>query len=474
MDLHVSLVGRANLRAEIYRQLRQAILDRRLRSGDALPPTRELARRLAVARATVVVAYDRLAREGFVTSRVGAGTFVTAFPAPLPAPARKPHKRGALRPRAIWGALAAPVLELPVAYEFRCGLPDASLFPHELWNRAMLRELRAHAAASGIYGSPAGHPALRGAVARHIGLSRGVACTADDVTITNGTQQALDVIARALIEPGDVAAVEAPGYPPIRRLLRSLGARVAEIRVDAEGLVVRSLPSATRLVYVSPSHQFPLGVTMSLGRRLELLRWAEQHNAAIVEDDYDSEFRFGGRPIEPLHTLDTSGRVIYVGTFSKTLLPTVRLGFVVTPASIREAVHGAKYVADWHSGLPAQAALARFIDDGEFARHIRKMATIYQARHELVTATLATEFADRLEVVPSSVGLHVTALARRNSVQQIQAVARRAAERGIAVFTLDQFCFRRRLAGLIVGYGAIATARVGEGLRRLRDCFSAR
>lgn len=472
MDVHVSLIGRANLRGEIYRQLRQAILDRRLRSGEALPPTRELARRLAVARATVVVAYDRLAREGFVKSRVGAGTFVTAFSAPLPPQSPKTRKRGALRPRPIWSSIDLPrASEQPAAYEFRCGLPDATLFPHDTWNRLMLRSLRAHAGASGLYVHPAGHPALRDAIAHHIGVSRGVACTGEDVTITNGTQQALDAIARAMIEPGQVVAVEDPGYPPIRRLLLTLGARVVDVPVDAEGLVVRRLPEHTRLVYVSPSHQFPLGVTMSLGRRLELLRWAKHHNAAIVEDDYDSEFRFGGRPIEPLHMLDTSGRIIYVGTFSKTLLPSVRLGFVVSPTPIREAVQRAKYVADWHSALPMQAALARFIESGEFARHVRRMAAIYQARHELITGILAADFGDHLNAVPSTVGLHITALARQPSVRKIEMVARRAAERGLALFQLSQFSVRRQLAGLVIGYGAIPTPRIVEGMRRLRECF---
>ena len=472
MDIHVSLVGRANLRAEIYRQLRQAILDGRLRSGEALPPTRELAERLAVARATVVVAYDRLAREGFVTSRVGAGTFVTAFATPLP---RRKSRRGALAAREIWSPVRLPrAFARKATYEFRAGLPDASLFPHAAWQRLMARELRAQARASGVYGHPAGHAALREAVAHRVGLARAVHCAPDDVTITNGTQQAVDVIARALIGPGDVVAVEDPGYPPIRLLLRSLGARVMSIPVDAEGLVVRALPPRTRLVLVTPSHQFPLGVTMSLGRRLELLQWAESQRAAIVEDDYDSEFRFGGRPIEPLHTLDTAGRVIYVGSFSKTMLPTLRLGFVVAPAAIRDAVQRAKYLADWHSSLAAQAALARFIEDGGFARHIRKMEGVYEARHELVVRTLATDFARHLETVPSAVGLHVAALAPRASVATIDRVVRRASARGVEVLPLSMFSLRRPLAGLVIGYGAIATGQIPEGLRRLRACFGSR
>jgi GntR family transcriptional regulator/MocR family aminotransferase len=474
MDFHVSLIGRRNLGGEIYRQLRRAIVDGRLRPGDRLPPTRELARGLSVSRTTATVAYDRLAGEGFVRSRVGAGTFVSEQAARAPLKAKGHRFEGALRPRAVWDAIHLPAAVFPrrAQFDFRTGVPDASLFPRETWRRLLGRELRSEAIGSGAYGHPAGHRGLREAIARHVGISRGIEATADDVTITNGTQQALDVVARVLLAPGDRVAVEDPGYGPPRRLFQSLGMRVDGVPVDGHGLVVDALPRHTRLAYVTPSHQYPLGVSMALPRRLALLAWAERNHAAIIEDDYDSEFRFRERPIEPLQTLDATGRVVYVGSFSKTMLPTLRLGFVVAPPSLHAAVHRAKFVTDWHTSLLVQAALARFIDDGGFARHLRKVGGVYRARHELVTNVLAREFAEHLEVVPSAAGLHVAALARTASAERMGAVVRRASETGVEVQELSTFGVRAPARpGLVLGYGAIPTARIAEGLRRLRRCF---
>ena len=229
-----------------------------------------------------------------------------------------------------------------------------------------------------------------------------------------------------------------------------------------------------RAVYVTPSHQYPLSVTLTLPRRQALLAWAERNNAAIIEDDYDSEFRFGGRPLEPLQTLDAKGRVVYVGSFSKTMLPTLRLGFLVTPPSLRAALHKAKFVSDWHSSTLAQAALARFIDDGAFARHVRRVTAIYRERHEMLADAISRDFADHLELIPSTTGLHLSALARRMSADQIAAVARRAAERGVAVQVLSRSFAaepRAHAAGIMLGYGAIPTAHIEEGLRLLRACF---
>jgi GntR family transcriptional regulator / MocR family aminotransferase len=474
MDFHVSLIGRKNLGAEIYRQLRRAIVDGRLRPGERLPPTRELARGLSVSRTTATVAYDRLAGEGFVASRVGAGTFVSEQAARAPRRAKGQRFEGALRPRAIWDSIHLPAAAFsrPAQFDFRTGVPDASLFPHEAWRRLLARELRSEASGAGAYGHPAGHRGLREAIARHIGISRGVEATADDVTITNGTQQALDIVARVLLAPGDRVAVEDPGYGPPRRLFHSLGMRVDGVPVDRDGLVVDALPRHTRLAYVTPSHQYPLGVSMTLPRRLALLAWAERSHAAIIEDDYDSEFRFRDRPIEPLQTLDGTGRVVYVGSFSKTMLPALRLGFVVTPPSLHAAVHRAKFVTDWHTSLLVQAALARFIDDGGFARHLRKVGGVYRARHELVTKVLARDFADCLEVIPSAAGLHVAALARTASADRMGTVVRLASEAGVKVQELSRFGVRAPARpGLVLGYGAIPTARIAEGLRRLRRCF---
>jgi GntR family transcriptional regulator/MocR family aminotransferase len=381
-----------------------------------------------------------------------------------------------LRARPIWNAISLPTaFDQPAQFDFRTGLPDASLFPHETWRRLMARALREDQAVSaGVYAHPAGHGALREHIAHHLAISRGVETSSEDVTITSGTQQALDLIARVLLSPGDSVAVEDPGYPPPRRLFASLRARVRPVPVDEHGLVVEALPRNTRLIYVTPSHQYPLGVSMTLPRRLALLAWAERHNACIVEDDYDSEFRFGGRPIDPLQTLDRGGRVVYVGSFSKTLLPTLRLGFLVTPPSLNAAVHKAKFVTDWHTSMLAQGTLARFMGEGGFARHIRKVGVIYRVRHQMITAMLARDFADHLEVIPSTVGLHVAAIARHAAPGRIAAVARRAAGSGVAVQELSRFAFGRgRPSGLMFGYGAIATDHIAEGLRRLRASLTA-
>lgn len=473
MTFHVSLSGRRDLSGEIYRQMRQAILDGRLRPGDPLPPSRALARTLTVSRTSVTVAYDRLAGEGFVTSRAGAGTFVSEHAARRGLVAATNRAEGVLRPRSVWESIAVPtVFASPARFDFRTGLPDASLFPHRTWRRLVGRTLRSGDVAAGVYQHPAGDPDLRTAIARHVGISRGVNASAEDVTITNGTQQALDVLARVLLAPGDQVAVEDPGYSPARRLFESLGIRVVAVPVDREGLMVDALPRRIRVVYVTPSHQYPLSVSMTLARRQALLTWAERNNAAILEDDYDSEFRFGGRPLEPLQTLDSTGRVVYIGSFSKTMLPTLRLGFIVAPRSLRSAVHNAKYVADWHTSTLAQAALARFIDSGGYARHIRRAGVVYRARHEMVAKVLTRDFREYLEVVPSSTGLHLTGLTKHASPDEIAVIARRAADVGVAVQTLSPFAVNESpQAGVMLGYGAIATGDIEEGLRRLRTCF---
>jgi GntR family transcriptional regulator/MocR family aminotransferase len=357
--MHVSLVGRRDLKGEIYRQLRAAIRTGQLRPGEYLSPSRQLAQALAVSRSTVVAAYDRLAAEGFLTSRPGAGTFVSGELVRAKRGA-KMRLDDALRPRPIWDSIGMPtVFDRAARFDFRTGLPDATLFPHKTWRRLVARALRSAEQAEKSYQHPAGQLCLRVAIAHHIGVSRGIEVSADDIVITCGTQQALDVLARVLLAPGDRIAVEDPGYLPPRQLFRSLGVGVTVVPVDRDGLLVDALPDRVRAVYVTPSHQYPLGVTLSLPRRRALLAWAERNDAAIIEDDYDSEFRFGDRPLEPLKTLDMRGRVIYLGSFSTTLLPTLRIGFLVSPRSLRTAVHKATFVSHWHAPTVAQTALAR-------------------------------------------------------------------------------------------------------------------
>ena len=472
MAMHVSLVGRKDLKGEIYRQLRVAIRTGQLRPGEYLSPSRQLAQALAVSRSTVVAAYDRLAAEGFVTSRPGAGTLVSADLVRAKRGARR-QSHDALRPRPIWESIGMPtVFDRAARFDFRTGLPDAALFPHKIWRRLMARALRSAEQAERSYQHPAGQFPLRAAIAHHVGFSRGIEASADDILITCGTQQALDVLARVLLSPGDRIAVEDPGYLPPRQLFRSLGVGVTGVPVDRDGLVVDALPDGVRAVYVTPSHQYPLGVTMSLPRRRALLAWAERNDAAIIEDDYDSEFRFGDRPLEPLKTLDTRGRVIYLGSFSKTLLPTLRIGFLVGPRSLRTAMHKATFVSHWHAPTVAQTALARLIDNGDFARHIRRAARVYRKRHEMIVATVKHDFADHLEIIPSATGLHVAALARRASAEQMNAMVLRAAQADVAVQKLSSFAIGGIAgAGMVLGYGAIALEQIQEGLRRLRQSF---
>jgi GntR family transcriptional regulator/MocR family aminotransferase len=457
VDLVISLDGTGERSVRVYRALRAAIEDGRLPAGHRLPATRVFAAELGVARGSVASAYERLVAEGYLTARVGRGTFV----APVRTGTRPRRVAGdPLRPRAGWDLLPLPVSsdEDKPRYDFRTGIPDAELFPFDTWRRLVAAEVRLRANSPGTYADPAGHPALRAAIARYLGVARSIRVTPADVLVTNGTQQALDLIARVLVRPGDVVAVEEPGYPPARRLFGSLGARVVGVPVDEEGLVVDDLPAGARLVYATPSHQFPLGRPMSLARRHALLDWARGRPAAIVEDDYDSEFRFSSRPLEPLYALGPE-RVLYVGTFSKSMLPTVRTGFVLVPPSLRAALVAARQVTDGFGQTAMQAALARFIEDGELARHVRRATRSYAARHAAIVGRLSGIAG--LEVVPSAAGLHVTAL-WRGPTDSARVVAR-AARAGVALDDLGAYS-QARTPGFVFGFGAVAPALIGEGL----------
>ncbi len=473
MDLHVSLDSRSDLAGQIYRQIRAAILDGLLGPGQPLPSSRDLATRLALSRNTVSVAYDRLVAEGFVVGRAGVGTYVSDQIS-VPAPARPDEPGVPLRPRSEWEAQGEPadLSATEPEYDFRPGMPDVRLFPFATWRALVGRQLRLSAARLGAYADPAGHPGLRAAIARHVGVSRAVHATADDILVTSGTQQALDLISRVLLAPGDVVAMEDPGYRPAWRLFHSSGAQMVGVPVDSDGMVVDALPSRARLVYVSPSHQFPLGMSMSLSRRLGLLAWAERAGAVIVEDDYDSEFRYTGRPIESLQSLDRTGRVVYVGSVSKTMLPTLRLGFCAAPRSLFAALRKAKYVADWHTALPMQAALAEFIDRGLLARHIRRMRGVYLARRNQIEICLDRDFGEHLQVASSLAGLHLAAWLKSGSTEEALAVVRRAREVEVAITALSDFArCAPRPAGLVLGYGLITLDRIEEGLRLLHGCF---
>lgn len=462
VDFQISLTRRGDLAAQVYRQLLDAILDGRLRAGEKLPPSRELAKRLEISRNTVAAAYDRLTAEGFLIGRVGAGTFVGTFERKR----RRGAPSGSVRPREVWQSMAVPPPNADTPeYDFRVGIPDPHLFPMQTWRRLVTHELRPSSLAG--YADPAGHVGLRDAISRYAGRARSVKAEAADVIVTQGAQQALDLIGRVLIEPGSVVALEEPGYPPARLLFQSLGARIAPVPVDAEGLDVRAIPKGTRLIYTTPSHQFPLGMPMSLHRRTALLDWAQRHDAAIIEDDYDSEYRFADRPLASLQSLDPGGRVIYVGSFSKTLLPTLRLGYLVAPATLQPALRAAKQLADWHSDLTSQAALARFIDEGLLERHIRKTIRGYQSRRQEILTILTRDFGKWLTVVPSVAGLHISAHLHPFTAVDLD----RARGLGVAVRPLEAFYARLARPGLVIGYGAVRADRIADGLRLLASTF---
>lgn len=467
MELHITLDKRGQLAADVYRQLHAAIVDGRLRAGDQLPATRLLAERLEVSRNTVLDAYQRLVAEGFLVGRAGAGTFVSADAASR-VQASRTLAAGGVEPRPAWRAVArasTPSL-LPATYDFRIGIPDPSLFPWDDWRRAVSHHLRRRRRAPAPYPASDGAPRLRAAIARSVAVSRGVRASADTVVVTSGAQQAFDLIARVLVEPGAMVAVEEPGYLPARAAFRAAGARVVPVPVDGEGLVVDALPKHARVVYVTPSHQFPLGHVMSLRRRQALLAFCATRGAAIVEDDYDSEFRFDGRPLETLQSLDSSGHVIYVGSYSKVLSPTLRLGFIAAPPSLLPALRAAKRVADSHGAIEMQLALAEVIDDGLLARHVRRMQRVYRERRDLLVAALERQLGDAVEILSASAGLHISALfvRKRTNTATIVAAARAA---DVAVEALAPYYLGRSRAGLALGYGLIPAGKIDDGVRRL-------
>jgi len=443
LGLKLPDAGSRHVRRELHEQLRAAILCGRLAAGVQLPASRALAGDLGLSRNTVTAVYDLLLSEGLIASRPGAGTFVTAA-------------SRTTGPRRETQAL--------IRYDLRPGLPDSSSFPFDIWGRLAGRALRRFARAPSGYREPAGHPALREAIAGHLSFARAIACDAEDIVVTVGAQQGFDLIARTL-GPGAVVAVEDPGYPATRAAFAAAGAEVRAVPVDAEGLVVDALPPDAAAVCVTPSQQFPLGAPMSEARRASLLAFAARHDAVIVEDDYGGEFRFGGAPQPPLFAL-APDRVAYVGTFSQSLLPALRIGFVVAPPALRAALAEARALSDWHGPAIEHATLAAFIAEGHLARHVRRMRKVYAARRAAMLEALG-RCADRLEVVPGAAGLHLAVRLRDGDAA---AVARHAARLGLQVETLAYFAAERPAPqGFALGYGLIEAARIDEAIQLLRE-----
>jgi GntR family transcriptional regulator/MocR family aminotransferase len=463
----------------LHGQLRAAILAGRLQPGLRLPSTRSLADACGVARNTAMAAYDLLLSEGYLAARQGAGTYVADVLPDLKrrrAPRERRPSSSDRRLNDFWkssaGSVDLPRPE-PVRFDFRLGVPDIGRLPMDVWRRLSSRALRSYSKAPVGYDHSHGRPALREAIARYVSFTRAVACQADDITVTAGAQQAFDLIARILVTPGrTVVAVENPGYPPVRAALAAAGAKIVPVPVDEEGLVVERLPANAAVVCVTPSHQFPLGSAMSARRRAALLEFAHARDAVVIEDDYDAEFRFGERPLDALQTLDRTESVFYVGTFSKSLFPALRLGFAVAPPWARRALGAAKRCADSHSSPLVQEALAAFITEGHLARHVRRMRRIYGARRQVLLSGLREEFGRWLEPVPSVAGLHLAALAK--GPVDMAALVESAREREVGVYSVDRFRVGKGggAPGLVFGYGALDEKGIVAGLARLRRVFA--
>ena len=468
-DLLLSLDGPGDRSARIYHHLLDQITDGRLSAGAQLPATRALALQLGCSRGTVATAYDRLTAEGFLVTRAGAGTFVCSEVAAV-RPRRAPA--GDVRPRAVWRSLPPPVLDAPAAaLDLSVGGPDTSLFPLAVWRRLVSATLRPSLLASTAY-SGDGHPGLQREIARYAGLARSVVAGPGDVLLTNGAQQALDLVARVVVDAGDTVVVEDPGYTAAVRLFTSHGARLHGVPVDDEGLVVEALPDRARLVYVTPSHQFPTGAVMSLRRRIALLEWASRRNAVVVEDDYDSEFRFQDRPLAPLQSLDRDGRVIYVGSFSKTLMPSLRVGYLIAPQSLQDSLRQAKLLTDWQGDAVTQGALARFMEEGLLSAHVRRVTKIYAERRAALLDGLAGLPDGTLQVLPSAAGLHVCAYFTDRGVDDV-AVAAEAARQGVSLEPVSvRFHSTRPRPGLAMGFRRITAEQVPEAIGRLATALA--
>ncbi|WP_020653723.1 MocR-like pyridoxine biosynthesis transcription factor PdxR [Massilia niastensis] len=477
--------GLVPLFRQLYSRLKGAILGGALAPGARLPATRDLCRLLGVSRQTVLAAYDQLSAEGYLRGGVGQGTFVdTALPAgreETPAP-------GLLRPLPARGAAMAVAMSAARYHEgpvraFRPSMPGLDLFPFDQWRKLELQQLRRPGPHMG-YSDPAGYARLRELLCAYLRASRGVECTPGQVVITSGSQQALYLLAHLLLAPGDAVWVESPGYQGASAPMAVAGARICTLPVDAEGMDVAygafHYPDA-RMVFATPSHQLPLGVTMSLARRLELLRWASANKAWIIEDDYDSEYRYTGPPLASLQGLDRSGCVIYVGTLSKVLFPGLRLGYVVAPPALAEALARAKAVVDRHTAIVPQAVLAEFIAAGHFARHIRRTREAYGERREALLAAIDERLAERLACGPSDAGLDLCVHfrpGRDGRLPDEARVARAALEAGIELRPLAYYANPAAgpecavVPGLVLGFSAVGPDDIRRGVDGLAQVLA--
>ncbi|NTU78812.1 MAG: PLP-dependent aminotransferase family protein [Chloroflexales bacterium] len=461
---------------QIVAQLRAAIDGGTLAPETRLPPTRALATSLGVSRITAVAAYEQLIAEGYLVGRVGTGTRVADAPPHPPArPMAPPDSAEPAPPLAPFGAaLAATPLALPFEHGpprlFRPNVPDLRLFPARLWVRLLARQLRDGDLGLLGYGDPAGLPALRATVAQYLATFRGVQCTPEQVLITGGSQGAIALLARTLLAPGDTVWMEHPGYPDTAALLRASEMQLAAVPVDDDGLRVdvgEALAPHARLAYVTPGHQMPTGASLSQERGLALLGWAARAGAWVLEDDYDGEYRYDGPPHPALQRFDQAGRVLYLGTFSKTLAPALRLGYLVVPPPLVEPLTRAQTLLVRQLPTLEQAALAAFIAEGHLARHIRRTREQYAQRRGALVAAIRAAFGERVIIGGSAGGLHLVVwLATRTRLERIVAAARHA---GIELRTTAEYATEGAVRpGLLLGFALAEPDELRGGVERLR------
>jgi GntR family transcriptional regulator/MocR family aminotransferase len=479
--MFVKLLGRGLLSHQLYRGLRQAILDGRLLPLERLPSTRTLARDLGVSRNVVVEAFRQLGNEGYLDARTGSGTYVSrSLPDALLTPfeSRAPKRAAPARRRAL-SSLARRALDLSplpppgaplsrtLRYDFQYGLPSLADFPHREWSRIVSRRARDISLSTLRYGRVLGYGPLRKEVAAFAARSRGVAATHKQVVIVSGVQQALDIVARLAIDPGDLVVVEEPCYQAARQTFQAAGARLLPVAVDDRGLLTGQLPSRrnVKVAYVTPSHQFPLGGILPLPRRLELLRWAERCGSYILEDDYDSEYQYEGRPVEAMQGIDRSSRVLYVGTFSKVLSPALRIGYLIAPEALIPAIASIKFLTDGQSPTFEQAVLAEFLSEGHFERHLRRTRERNESRRAAVIEALTKELGSSVEIEGASAGVHLVVWLPRVPPGRLPSVVSLATSRGLGIYSVAPYYLRPPArAGLLLGYASLREKEIREAV----------
>ncbi|WP_034916163.1 PLP-dependent aminotransferase family protein [Erwinia sp. 9145] len=449
--------------------LRQLIIRGALRQGERLPSSRLLASDLSLSRVTVEAAYGQLESEGYLRREIGRGTFVAVV---LPDGALKKKSACALSP--LISARGRQIIatdgcrEPPFPQAFAAGSPDLNAFPHVIWRRLMNQRLRNTPSALHSYGDPQGHSELREAVARYLALSRGVRCEAEQVMILTSSQQALHMLALLLCNDGDAVWMEEPGYRGARNAFLVANAQLEALPVDNEGARLPAAPTA-RLAYLTPSHQYPLGMTMTLARRLQWLEFARRHSCWLIEDDYDSEFYYHDRPLPALQGLDEHNRVLYLGTFSKVLFPSLRLAYLVVPPALIDPLCRLRSVMDGHSAQLMQVVTADFINNGHFQAHLRLMRRLYGSRRETLLNELNMKLGDKLLIVPHESGLQLTVTLPGNDEQQL---TRRAGDSGLVLPRLSPLYHGEpQRHGWLLGFSALRSAEIVNAVETLARCF---